>query len=263
MVCLHHAEHGGGGLQRSCMTEGVVGAVALHAVRTAVREAFEIVEQGCSAVEAGEDLPRRLGAVEQDQLQALRVDEGETGDLSGALVDEQLHAMLDDDDMGFDTGAGFRVGEEVVELLRSSRQVTSQFRYSRVISRSRATGSSGNRMRKRTRNSSVMGWSMTPASGPVESGSRYPPSLLARALKSGVKVFGRPANWMTLHPPFSHQPVGVSPSVSRLCRDPPPPVPCTGGGKATVGCLSMRSRGRWIGRVAHETEGDGEVWLRW
>ena len=118
VVCLHHAEHGGGGLQRSCMTEGVVGAVALHAVRTAVREAFEIVEQGCSAVEAGEDLPRRLGAVEQDQLQALRVDEGETGDLSGALVDEQLHAMLDDDDMGFDTGAGFRVGEEVVQLGR-------------------------------------------------------------------------------------------------------------------------------------------------
>ena len=118
VVCLHHAEHGGGGLQRSCMTEGVVGAVALHAVRTAVREAFEIVEQGCSAVEAGEDLPRRLGAVESDQLQALGVDEGKTGDLAGALVDEQLHAMLDDDDMGFDAGAGFRVGEEVVQLLR-------------------------------------------------------------------------------------------------------------------------------------------------
>ncbi len=56
--------------------------------------------------------------MEQDQLQTLCVDEGETGDLSGALVDEQLHAMLDDDDMGFDAGAGFRVGEEVVELLR-------------------------------------------------------------------------------------------------------------------------------------------------
>ena len=118
VVCLHHAEHGGGGLQRSCMTEGVVGAVALHAVRTAVREAFEIVEQRCGAVEAREDLPRWLCAVEQDQLQALCVDEGETGDLSGALVDEQLHAMLDDDDMGFDTGAGFRVGEEVVQLGR-------------------------------------------------------------------------------------------------------------------------------------------------
>ena len=213
VVCLHRAKREGGRLQRSCKTEGVVCQLALHALRTAVREAFEVVEKRCCPVEAREDLPRWLGAVEQDQLQTLCVDEGETGDLSGALVDEQLHAMLDDDDMGFDTGAGFRVGEEVVELLRSSRQVTSQLRYSRVISRSRATGSSGNRMRKRTRNSSVMGWSMTLVFGPVESGSRYPPSLLAKALKSGAKNFGRPTNWIPLHPPFSHHACG---SGSRL-----------------------------------------------
>ncbi len=103
---------------RSIETEGVVGQLALHAFGAAMREAFEIVEQGCGAVEAGEDLPRRLCAVEQDQLEPLCVDEGETGDLSGALVDEQLHAMLDDDDMRFDAGAGFRVGEEVVQLRR-------------------------------------------------------------------------------------------------------------------------------------------------
>ena len=127
---------------RSIDTEGVVCQLALHAFGATMRERFEVVEQRGGAVQTRDDLPRWLRAVEQDQLQALRVDEGETGDLSGALVDEQLHAMLDDDDMGFDTGAGFRVGEEVVELLRSSRQVTSQFRYSRVISRSRATGSS-------------------------------------------------------------------------------------------------------------------------
>ena len=118
VVCLHHAEHGGGRLQRSCKTEGVIGAVALHAFGAPLRETFEIVEQRRGAVETREDLPWRLGAVEQDQLQTLCVDEGETGDLSGALVDEQLHAMLDDDDMGFDAGAGFRVGEEVVQLLR-------------------------------------------------------------------------------------------------------------------------------------------------
>ena len=118
VVCLHHAEHGRGGLRRRRKTEGVVGQLALHALRTALSQAFEIVEQRCCPVEAGEDLPRRLGAVESDQLQALGVDEGETGDLAGALVDEQLHAVFDDDDMGFDAGAGFRVGEEVVELLR-------------------------------------------------------------------------------------------------------------------------------------------------
>jgi len=83
-----------------------------------MREAFEVVEQVCGAVEAGEDLPWRFRAVEQDQLQALCIDEGETGDLSGPLVDEQLHAMLDDDDVGLDAGAGFRVGEEVVQLGR-------------------------------------------------------------------------------------------------------------------------------------------------
>jgi len=103
---------------RSIETEGVLGQLALHALRTAMRQTFEIVEQRGCPVQAREDLPRWLCAVEQDQLQALCVDEGETGDLSGALVDEQLHAMLDDDDMGFDAGAGFRVGEEVVELGR-------------------------------------------------------------------------------------------------------------------------------------------------
>ncbi|HPI50041.1 MAG TPA: hypothetical protein PLH23_17350, partial [Hyphomonadaceae bacterium] len=77
-------------MRRRRKTEGVVGQLALHAFGAAMRQAFEIVEQGCSAVEAGEDLPRRLGAVESDQLQALGVDEGETGDLAGALVDEQL-----------------------------------------------------------------------------------------------------------------------------------------------------------------------------
>ena len=47
-----------------------------------------------------------------------------------------------------------------------------------------------------------------------------------------------------------------------FARDPPPPVLRTGGGKAAVGCLPMRSRGRWIADVVSETEGDGEVWLR-
>ncbi len=119
MVCLHHPEHGGGGLRRRRKTEGVLGQLALHAFRTALRETFEIVEQRCGAVEAREDLPRRFRPVEQDQLEALCVDEGETGDLAGALIDEQLHAMLDDDDMGFDAGAGFRVGEEVIQLGRA------------------------------------------------------------------------------------------------------------------------------------------------
>ena len=118
VVCLHQSKTGGGGLRRRRKTEGVVGQLALHAFGAPLREAFEVIEQRCGAVEAGEDLSWRLRAVEEDQLQALGVNEGETGDLSGALVDEQLHAMLDDDDMGFDAGAGFRVGEEVVELLR-------------------------------------------------------------------------------------------------------------------------------------------------
>jgi len=54
---------------------------------------------------------------------------------------------------------------------------------------------------------------MTLVFGPVESGSRYPPSLLAKALKSGAKNFGRPTNWIPLHPPFSHHACG---SGSRL-----------------------------------------------
>jgi|GEM_PF-5342362 len=67
--------------------------------------------------------------------------------------------------------------------------------------------------------------------GLVDSGGRYPPSLSARALSSGAKKFGRPTNSISLHPPFSHQPVRVSP--------------------LRLACY------------ARETEGDGEVWLRW
>ncbi|HPI47236.1 MAG TPA: hypothetical protein PLH23_03145, partial [Hyphomonadaceae bacterium] len=76
VVCLRQSETGGGGLRRRRKTEGVVGQLALHALRTALSQAFEIVEQRCCPVEAREDLPRWLGAVEQDQLQALCVDEG-------------------------------------------------------------------------------------------------------------------------------------------------------------------------------------------
>ncbi len=105
-------------MRRRRKTEGVVGQLALHAFGAPLREAFEIVEQRGCPVEAGDDLPRRFRAVEQDQLEPLCVDEGETGDLPCALVDEQLHAMLDDDYMGFDAGAGFGVGQEVIQLRR-------------------------------------------------------------------------------------------------------------------------------------------------
>ena len=47
--------------------------------------------------------------------------------------------------------------------------------------------------------------------GLVDSGGRYPPSFAARALRVRGKNFGYPAVSISLHPPFSHQPVGVSP----------------------------------------------------
>ena len=65
VVCLQHAEHGGGGSMRSIETEGVLGQLALHALGAAMREAFEIVEQGCGAVETREDLPRRFRALQR------------------------------------------------------------------------------------------------------------------------------------------------------------------------------------------------------
>jgi len=103
---------------RSIGTEGVLAVLALHAFGAPLREAFEIVEQRGCAIQTREDLSWRFRAVEEDQLQALCIDEGETGDLPCPLVDEQLHAMLDDDDMGLDAGAGFGAGEEVVQLGR-------------------------------------------------------------------------------------------------------------------------------------------------
>ncbi|MDP3494439.1 MAG: hypothetical protein Q8R82_15115 [Hyphomonadaceae bacterium] len=97
-------------------TEGAVCAVALQALRTTVSQAFDIIEQRGGAAEAGEDFPGRLGTTEDGRLQALCVDEGEACYLAGSLGDEQLHTVLDDDDVGFDASAGFGVGEEVGQL---------------------------------------------------------------------------------------------------------------------------------------------------
>ena len=49
----------------------------------------------------------------------------------------------------------------------------------------------------------VMGWIITPAQGPVESGGRYPPSFWAKVLVLRGKFSGRPANSIALYPSFS------------------------------------------------------------
>ncbi len=54
--CLHHAEHGGGGLQRSCKTEGAL--LCAQAFGPFLREAFVIFEARDEAAEAG---PAGLG----------------------------------------------------------------------------------------------------------------------------------------------------------------------------------------------------------
>jgi len=52
----------------------------------------------------------------------------------------------------------------------------------------------------------VMGERITLVQGPVESGGRYPPFLLASGLKLRGKIFGRPTNWIPLHPSFLRSP---------------------------------------------------------
>ena len=45
--------------------------------------------------------------------------------------------------------------------------------------------------------------SITPVREAAESGRRYPPGFVARALDLRTKIFGRPTNWRPLHPPIS------------------------------------------------------------
>ena len=99
---------------RSIKTEGAL--LRAHVVRTARSTAFEIVESFSDAAEAVDELGQRADAVEVRRLHAGRVDEGEACELPCAIVDQEVHAVLGDEDVGGEAQASERVVAEVCEL---------------------------------------------------------------------------------------------------------------------------------------------------
>ena len=57
--------------------------------------------------------------------------------------------------------------------------------------------------------------SITPVREAAESGRRYPPGFVARALDLRTKIFGRPTNWEPHYPPFARSRAWLS--GPRLC----------------------------------------------
>ena len=103
---------------RSIEMEGVVGQLALDAFSTALGEAFEILEQRAHSAQPREKLSERAGAVGLMQAAARRVGERQAEDLAGALVDQEVDAVLGDGDVGFEAGAQVRRVAEVFETGR-------------------------------------------------------------------------------------------------------------------------------------------------
>ena len=114
---------------RSIETEGGVCQLALHAFRATCCETFEIVEQPCQVRDAVEQAREGFDLAQVRRGHALCVDEGEACELSGALGDEQLDAVLGDDDVGFEDfepvgAAGDLLDiERIVEPAHDLRQV--------------------------------------------------------------------------------------------------------------------------------------------
>ncbi len=98
---------------RSIETEGV----ALHALRAAGCERFEIVEQRHEARQARDDAVDGLVS-DEVAVRSIAVFEGQVEELSCAVVRQQVHALLDDGDVGEEVAAGVCVVLQVVDGAR-------------------------------------------------------------------------------------------------------------------------------------------------
>ena len=186
---------------RSIKTEGVVGQLALQALRASLRQSFEIVEQPRQVRDAVEQALEGFHLAQMRRGHAVRVDEGETCNLSRALGDQQLDAVLGGDDVGFED---FQPVWALRDLGNVGGIVEPAHDLRDVITHDLAQPRDGvEREQDAQENEEQLGHGRdyTPARAPVGSGGRCPTTLSARGLDSLVKVFRCPTNLMGLYPP--------------------------------------------------------------
>ncbi len=115
-VCLHRAERGGGGLQRSCKTEGEVVGFAAQAFGAALGVALVVGEFGGEALEGAPECDEVCAGVGPGEVWLEAVDaRSHAGDLAGSQVDQEIDLAVRVEEGGGDGLAVGGVEGEVVD----------------------------------------------------------------------------------------------------------------------------------------------------
>ncbi len=105
-------------MQRSCKTEGVAVALALHALGAAGRECFEIMEIACELRDALEELAETLGVAEVRRGLQREIEVAQAQHLAGAGVDEHSQGVFEDADCALEHEPVFGPVGEAFDLFR-------------------------------------------------------------------------------------------------------------------------------------------------
>lgn len=134
-------------------------------------------------------------------MRSIAVFEGQVEELSGAVVRQQVHALLDDGDVGEEVAACVAAGVQVVDGARIAEWADEP---ADIIAREFAQPRDGV-VREQAAQESVEeldhGWEDTLARGAVRFARVYPPIFRANALRLFGSLFLRPAVLISLYPP--------------------------------------------------------------
>jgi len=184
---------------RGIETEGVAGAFALHAGCAALCEAIEIVEQGEQVRELCDDGVEGFVA-DGVAVGGVGVCVSQTENLSRAVVDQQVHALLDDGDVGEELDAS---GLARVQVRYRAWIAEGRDHPADIVTREFPDPRDGIEREQHAQESVEKlghGWEYMPAWGDVSSAGVRPPFLRAKALAEWENSVLRPADWGWLRP---------------------------------------------------------------
>jgi len=206
VVCLHRTECGGGGLQRSCKTEGVVVFVRTQAFGAFDRVTLVVVELGDEPVEA---FPEREDVSAGVGVGIVWLEAGDAGAdagyLAGSQVDQQVQLSVRVEEGGGECGSVGGVVGDVVDFGFVGEQGEAHGDDIVQVHLQRLNGAEAPEDRQDDLPERLHGWEYIPGRGAVGSGREYPTVWACRWLKSCGMIFGCPTVLHHRHPPFSHR----------------------------------------------------------